>query len=102
MTRLFHNTGTTFSGFEAAERWLIGLGYSVGPMQANDPVGVHKKDPPGYGRGTGIVRVPKWRNMSALARKLCDGRIVPHGGSGFCDGGALVALDYEPEAEATR
>ena len=93
MTKLFPNTGEDFSGFHDAERWLIGLGYSVGPMQGTSPVGVVKGD----------ERVAKWRHLSTQQRQLLDGRIVQHGGFGFRDGSALVALDYEPEGvEAAR
>lgn len=67
MIKVFPNTGTDFSGYCAAEKWLEGQGYRVGSMCSPEPTGFADGNKYGY--------VGKWWNIGPDGRKLLSGRI---------------------------
>lgn len=58
----FNETGD-FRSFYAAEKWCTENGYSVGSMQRDFPIGIHKGD----------WQIPKWLNMNSEDRDGLDG-----------------------------
>lgn len=65
-----------FAASTAAEAWLRGRGFSVGPMQGDEPRGIFRGD-----GGTPIV-IGKWRTLVPLAREALHGVMIGDGRSG--------------------
>lgn len=62
--RTFDQTGD-FEAYNAAEEWLKSMGYSIGSMQREAPVGFKKGD----------YDIAKWRNLDDQDKALLDGVI---------------------------
>lgn len=55
-----------FVAFDAAREWVQSLGYSVGSMQRDEPIGLM----------AGRWSISKWRSLSAKERDELDGTIT--------------------------
>lgn len=84
--REFPNTGNDFSGLCAAEAWLTERGFSIGPMQRDDPQGIL------YGR----FHIAKWRHLTTAERRQLQGTIEALRGDKRA--GVVVKLRNLPEA----
>lgn len=85
-TRIFMQTpGDDFAAFYAAQAFITKIGYSMGSMQREAPIGVAKGD----------ADISKWRNLGSDVR-LLDGALVPEGNS-MRDGNVVLFLAERPE-----
>ena len=74
----------TFSAISAAEVYLKELGYTIGSMCSQEPIGF----------AHGFDYVAKWYNISNPERDQLDGIIVPK--DEFREGGALIIFFTTP------
>lgn len=88
MKILFQNDGSDFSGYRAATAWLERLGFVIGSMQREAPIGILRAEI--------ACAIAKWPNLSEAERGALDGAITWQGRSPRHDG-ALVTL-VTPEA----
>lgn len=75
----FKNNGEDFSGIRAAEEHVRGLGYSVGSMERNQPIGLVKGD----------CYISKWTRMTNKEHDELDGRFE---GPDYRNGDVTVVL----------
>ncbi len=73
----------TFVANENAEEYLRGLGYRIGSMEQDNPIGFSNN-----------FNVPKWGNIREDGKSLLDGAIVPL--PEFREGGSLILFFEEP------
>ena len=74
----------TFQAYYETERYLKDLGYCLGSMCRNEPIGF----------AYGAKYVAKWYNISNTEKKLLDGVILPH--DEFREGGTIVLFFTPP------
>lgn len=61
----FTTDGTAFCAYYAAERWAKANGYTLGSMEQNKPIGLHK----------GAEYISKWSKMTKAEQESLDGTI---------------------------
>ena len=76
----------TFTAFRSAEDFLKELGYVVGSMCMNDPIGFADADQYGY--------VAKWQNIDVPERSHLDGVIIS---DDFREGGCRILFFNPPK-----
>lgn len=81
-----HNVGT-FQSFYAAEALVKELGYEVGSMCADQPIGF----------ALGYDYVAKWYNLSQENKNSLDGILLHDGG--FREGGVRIVFFNQPHLE---
>ena len=74
----------TFQAFYAAENHLKELGYGVGSMCRNEPIGF----------AYGFERIAKWHNLKNEDKRLLDGVIIPE--PDFREGGNIILFFTPP------
>lgn len=74
----------TFAAFYAAEKHLKELGYTVGSMSRDEPIGFAQ----------GFDYVAKWYNIPKEEKVKLDGVIIPE--PDFREGGALILFFTPP------
>jgi hypothetical protein len=79
----FESSGT-FGAFYSAENYLKELGYTVGRMCGNEPVGF----------SCSFDHIAKWKNLNATDKKLLDGVIIPQ--HDFREGGNIILFFNPP------
>ncbi len=66
MCMTFLSNGETFSAIEKAETYVRSLGFAIGSMCGDLPIGIKKGD----------FEISKWRNLSKEDIDTLDGKIV--------------------------
>lgn len=75
----------TFKAFYAAEEYLKELGYAVGSMCRDEPIGFKHGD----------YRIDKWYNLSSEDKEQLDGVMLPE--PEFREGGAVILFFNPPK-----
>jgi hypothetical protein len=76
---IFTGNNTTFSAYYDAMNWARDNGYTVGEMERNSPIGIHKDA--GY--------ISKWTRMTIVEKRELDGTI---NSSDFRNGTVTIEL----------
>jgi hypothetical protein len=76
----------TFCAINKAQSFLRELGYTIGSMERNNPIGFADDEKYGY--------VSKWNNMNPTEHKLLDGVIISND---FREGGVKILFFNPPK-----
>lgn len=77
----------TFGAIGNAQKLLEGMGYTIGSMEMNLPIGFANEQDFGY--------VSKWTRMTRDEHKMLDGAILPN--PEFREGGVIVLFFKAPK-----
>lgn len=80
--KVFANSGETFSAVAAAKQYLYDLGFDVGSMQREAPIGIARN-----------ADIAKWYNLGK-DRALLDGAMIS---DDWREGSVTVYLAFDPE-----
>ena len=86
MKKIFENDGTEFSAYHAACRFVASLGFAIGSMERDQPIGLYREP----------ATISKWTRMTQDEHDALDGFLES---PDFRTGTVMVTLHDEVIAE---